>query len=129
MAAYLKDSVSNGKPREPALIRCWWMEEQGSKGLFHGSEPALHFVNARFGNQFLLKVSVIFLLARHSNDRVWVKINRSVYTYSRSFPRIKFRVLVGDSRCNQILRESRMGQVRWFKDWVGKIDSKSYYSS
>jgi len=21
------------------------------------------------------------------------------------------------------------GQVRWFKDWVGKIDSKSYYSS
>ncbi|MCA9471739.1 MAG: hypothetical protein MRJ96_04505 [Nitrospirales bacterium] len=30
---YLKDSISNGNPREQALIRRWWAEEQGSKGL------------------------------------------------------------------------------------------------
>ena len=33
---------------------------------------------------------------------------------------IKFRVLVSDSRHNQFLRESRMGQVKGFKNWAGK---------
>lgn len=33
MEHYLKKSVSNGNPREQALIRKWWYEEKHSEGL------------------------------------------------------------------------------------------------